>query len=814
MQFDWEQVQEIFLTALEQEPAARADFVRARCNGNSSTYDEVMSLLRSHDEANHFIEEPLVPVNAASFDITNPELQAGEVIGDYTIVSLIGSAGMGEVYLANDNEFDRQVAIKLIKRGLVGAESIRQFRREERLLAALTHPNIACFYGGAVLPDGVPYFIMEYVAGTRLDRHCEELRLTIRERLELFRKVCGAVHFAHQHLIVHRDLKPSNILVTEQGEPKLLDFGIGKLLQTDKSSPELTITVAPIMTPEYASPEHIRGESATTSSDIYSLGVLLYEILSGERPYKLSSHTPSEIEKIICETEPVRPSAVTAHSQQSAIRAQNLRGDLDKIVLMAMRKEPARRYASAAQLSEDIRRHLAGMPVAARRDTLSYRAGKFIKRNKLAVIAGLLIVTTLLAGLIATLWQSRVARQERDAAQRINAFLQDMLGAASPENKGLDVKVKDVLGEASRRAQIELASEPKVMADVLLTIGRTYVSIDQVAAAEANFRIAVATSLKANGELNETTTASMAWLGLALAYLDKTADGEQVSRRAVRLERKLHPQGDETLAIGLYSLGLNMLLRGEAKASVPILEEACEVAKRYLGANHGYYVAGLGALGLAREKSGDFDKAETILRQAVEAGRKLEYRYQLFHAQAAAYLGELLTEKANYQEAEAFLHESELLYRQRTGDSTFSIGAIKQDLGDVYLHRKDYARAEEELRKSLDILQKNLSPRHPSTLKAGVLLGLTLTRENRATEAEPYLRKALELQGTLPTNPIEIAFTEGALGECLLVQKRFAEAAPLLRTSYAQVRARRGDQDALTIEAARRLKSLPPMPAR
>ena len=832
MQSDWERVQEIFLAALEHDPASRIAFVRASCAGSVSTFEEVVSLLHSHEQADDFIEQPVTPVSAASFDDGNVELRSGQDIGCYTIVSLLGAAGMGEVYLARDNEFGRQVAIKLIKRGFASADAIRQFRREERILAALNHPNIARFYGGAVVPNGVPYFVMEYVAGTRIDQYCDEYALTIPERLELFRKVCAAVHFAHQHLIVHRDLKPSNILVTNDREPKLLDFGIGKLLEVNHtSSPQVTVTLAPVMTPEYASPEHIRGEAVTTSSDIYSLGVLLYELLSGDRPYTLNTRRPDEMAKIICEREPARPSTVARDSRvvnedpatnapsraDSRFRihgprstARSLRGDLDNIALKAMRKEPSRRYVSAAQLSEDIRRHLDGRPVIARPDTLSYRARKFIGRNKVGVIAALLVAAAILAGVTTALWQNRVARQERDTAQRMNLFLQDMLGAAAPEAKGRDIKVIEILAEASKRAQIELAGEPKVMADVLLTLGRTYLNLDQVAAAEANLRLALGTSIKANGELNETTASSMAWLGVALGYLNKSQEGEQLSRRAVELERKLHPHGNDTLAVGLYSLGLNMLLGGKGQAAVPILQEACEVVKQHLGANHGYYVAGLGALALAYEQSGNLKEAEATFRQANEVGATLEYRYQTFHAQVATYLGELLIKKGNYNEAEHFLREAENTYKQSMGDSTQSTGEIKQDLGTVYLQQKDYARGEAELRKSLDLLEKGLSPGHPSTLKTEVLLGLTLTREDRPIEGESYLRKALLLQSkTLPSHSDEIAFTEAALGECLVGQKRYAEAAPLLETSYTQLRANRGERDTLTLEAKERLKSLP-----
>lgn len=279
MKADWERVQEIFLAAIDRRPETRDNFVRANCGDNATTFHEVATLLRSHDEANQFIEKPALPLSPSSILAGFSELQSGQIIGCYTIQSLLGAGGMGEVYLARDNDLDREVAIKLIKRGFASVEIVRQFRREERILAGLNHPNIARLYGGALTAEGMPYFVMEYVTGHRLDDYCNQQQPSLRQQLELFRKVCSAVSYAHQRLVIHRDLKPANIRVTRDGEPKLLDFGIAKLLQPDAgATPGHTITVSRALTPDYASPEQTRGETITTVSDVYSLGVLLYEL--------------------------------------------------------------------------------------------------------------------------------------------------------------------------------------------------------------------------------------------------------------------------------------------------------------------------------------------------------------------------------------------------------------------------------------------------------------------------------------------------------------------------------------------------------
>ena len=408
-----ETVADLVEAALELEPVERVNFLDRECGDDTQLRGEVESLLKFQPQARRFIETPAYEIAADTLAEEVGELKRGDTLGDYVIESLLGEGGMGEVYLARDTELGRTVAIKLIKRAFARANFLRQFRQEERILAGLTHPSIARLYGGAVTRDGLPFFVMEYVEGERLDAYCSSHQLTIRERLEMFQKICAAVAYAHQHLVIHRDLKPANIRVTPEGEPKLLDFGIAKLIDDANTGPTgETITLAGVMTPEYASPEQVRGEPMTTASDVYSLGVILYETLTGEKPYRLTSRRPDDISRTITEHTPARPSTLTAANRKS------LRGDLDNIVLMAMRKEPARRYASVGALALDIARHLEGRPVSARKDTWSYRSGKFIRRHKLAVAAALLLLVSLLGGIFATTWQARRAEQQRALAQR------------------------------------------------------------------------------------------------------------------------------------------------------------------------------------------------------------------------------------------------------------------------------------------------------------------------------------------------------------------------------------------------------------
>jgi serine/threonine protein kinase len=452
----WQLLQQLFDRGVPLDHDARLRMLLAECGDDALLTDQVLSMLRAHDGATDFerqVEE------AIGGTLEAPDFAAGQMIGRFRIVRLLDRGGMGAVYLAEraDDQYQQQVALKVVTRNLLHGDLSQRFRAERQILARLNHPNIARLLDGGHTPDGTPYIVMEYIEGLRIDHYCEQNRLSTQARLRLIQQVCAAIHYAHQHLIVHRDLKPANILVTKDGVPKLLDFGIAKLLDPQQAADFAPITRFRdrVLTPEHASPEQLRGERVGTVSDVYSLGVLMYELLTGRHPYKLANRSLYEIERAICEQLHVSPSAgvqtgarETGSSRLRAL-ARELAGDLDNIVLKAMQHQPERRYASAAALAQDIQNYIERRPVHARPDTLIYRSRQFIRRNTVAVIsvACVLLLTTALIG-----FYTMQLAAERYAAERVRqtaARVSVAQSPSTPENSRLDLaSALEALGNA------------------------------------------------------------------------------------------------------------------------------------------------------------------------------------------------------------------------------------------------------------------------------------------------------------------------------------------------------------------------------
>ena len=465
----FQRCEELFHAAVSLADTEREAFLRRSCADDPALRADVERLLAAHARAGSFISSPAIATHRLGAD----ESWVGRLAGPYRIVREIGRGGMGAVYLAEraDGQYEQRVALKVIKRGMDTDQVLARFRAERQILASLDHPNIARLLDGGSTEQGVPFFAMEYIEGEPIDAWTARRALPVEERLRLFLQVCGAVAYAHQRLVVHRDIKPLNILVTADGVPKLLDFGIAKVLQEGEEVTS-TVTGMRLLTPEYASPEQVEGRHATTVSDVYSLGVVLYELLTGRSPYRPRSRTPLDVVEAVRTTDPERPSAVSATEKLR----RRLRGDLDIILLTALRKEPARRYQSVEQFAADVRRHLDGLPVRARPDTFRYRAGKFVRRNRVPVAAGVLFALTLLGGTAATAYQAREARAAQTRAERrfadvrklANALLFDYHDAIRDLRGARPVRermVRDALGYLDGLAQ-ESGEDPSLQREL------------------------------------------------------------------------------------------------------------------------------------------------------------------------------------------------------------------------------------------------------------------------------------------------------------------------------------------------------------
>ncbi len=609
---NWQKIKAIFYPALDLPVGQRLAFIREKCGADEALFEEIKVLLASHEQNVTFIEKPAFAVSelVVSKERRN---QIGRQIGAYRIEKEIGRGGMGAVYLATraDNEFEKRVAVKLIKRGLDTEEIIARFRHERQILAALEHPNITRLIDGGSTEDDLPYLVMDYVEGLPLSQYCAVRQSLLNERLNIFLQICSAVTYAHQNLIIHRDLKPSNILVADDGTPKLLDFGIAKLTAPNSSQ---TLGAAPtnfrVMTPEYASPEQVGGRNVTTASDIYSLGVILYELLTGQRPFRIRTNSAEEISRIITDTSPTKPSESTLESANGKrVESENqrkekislvpqlpyslseLNGDLDNIILMAMRKEPERRYSSVEQFAEDLRRYLNGLPVIAREDSFGYRTEKFVKRNKAGVAAGLGIALSLVGGLIATARQAKIAKRQRDRAlretekaERINQFLQKMLASADPREQGKDVKVIEVLGEAAASIENDFTDQPEIAADLHTTIGTTYLNLGLLESAEDHLQKALNIRLEYFSRRTLEVAVSLNSFGKVLQMKGDLNAAEPLYLEALETFRCL--QKDAEIAKALNNLGYLCMLEGKTREAIDFYTEELEINRALFGEDH------------------------------------------------------------------------------------------------------------------------------------------------------------------------------------------------------------------------------------
>jgi serine/threonine-protein kinase len=825
----WSQVKEIFHAAVELAPTARAALLRERCGGDAELLREMQLLFASHDEAQDFIEEPALA--SASALLSGDEdglLWGGRMIGPYRVLRELGRGGMGLVLLAerDDDQFRKQVAIKLVRRGLGTDDILRRFRHERQILASLNHPNIANVFDGGTTDAGQPYLVMEYVEGLPLLEYCAARRLPTDERLRLFRSVCAAVEHAHQRLVVHRDLKPSNILVTNAGEVKLLDFGIAKLLDAQGTpASELTATAARALTPQYASPEQLRGERVTTATDIYSLGVILYELLTDARPYKLKDASPLELARAICDTEPTKPSQAAAgrgvrdadstkpssNPQPAVCNPKSLRGDLDNIVLTALRKDPARRYRSVEQFSEDIRRHLAGLPVTARKDSFTYRASKFVGRNRVGVAAACLLCLTLVGGTAATAWQARLASVKSAEAQaalrrseKIDRFMQTIFSYANPQWFGRaggrrDVSVLEAMRDVESRVEAEFPDEPDVRADVYQQIGDAYRTQGLAADAERALRAALRLRRELYGEDSAKVAESLFILSGVRHQQDDAAGQESLLAEALAIQRR-HPEEGNNLPYMLTDYAAILGSRkGDCRGAVALNLEAMALYRRRYGDAHYMITATHRVLGSLYTTLGDYPQAEAHLQEVLKRPQ------DGFNAEALLNLASIRGERGDYQAADDLIRRAPNEFMPQPQAAIFP-ARLAETRSRLAYRRGDYAQAQAEIEQAVAAPTKNESEDGGDVL----LLAQILNRRGQPQRAEALSRSASAAlcKTADPENPLQLAALDSVLGESLAAENRFAEAEPLLLSAYEAQRARLLPQSSDLTETRRRLAEL------
>lgn len=782
----WQQIKTAFEALRTRGAEARRRVLLDRWGDDPKLIETVQALLRAHET-----DGPVDRLFERLGTVLHPQRAENELegrrIGPYELVEELGQGGMGRVFLARraDGQFDQRVALKVLPIGFSSPDARDRFLTERQILATLDHPNIARLLDGGVTENGQPYFVMEVVDGQPLDQYAHANNLSIEERLELFLDVCDAVQSAHQKLIVHRDLKPSNILVTEEGQAKLLDFGVAKLLDPEpllsQNAPRTRTGWSP-MTPGYASPEQVRGDPISTASDVYQLGIVLYELLAGRRPYSVEDRTPSEVERIICEVDPAPPSTAVTRSENDgsggvsspAERRKTLRGDLDTIVMKALHKEPDRRYDSVEQLAEDLRRFLEGRPVSAHPDRWTYRAGKFARRHRGGVLAAAVIVL-LLIGYGATItWHSQRTQAALDRAQReaqkseqVTDFLVGLFERAAPYQTagpaiqlGDTLTTRELLDQGAARARQGLSDQPEVQATMMYTLGQIYRQLgyhDEAASllddalavqrehlssthpdrakslherarllryegqterAARLYRESLSIQRRHLGEEHPDIADNIRELAIIAAREGRYAQADSLFREALAMRKSLHGPDHPDVATELHVLGLLYVQKEELADAERLLRRSLAIRRRHADGDHPLLAETLDRLGQVLVKQGELDEAEPLLRKARAIREELFPEVHPSRAAGLNNVGRLLQKKGDYAAADSLHQKAQSIYQQLYGTTNLDAANTLYERGQVHWAQGDYATAERFYEQAAAMQRSLHGPEHPATQRS------------------------------------------------------------------------------------------------
>jgi serine/threonine-protein kinase len=804
----------LFAEAMTREPGTRGEFLDGACGGDAALRAEISRLIAAADEADAVFERERAPLPA---DLLAPDEAppAGGRIGAYQVTRLIGFGGMGAVYEAvrADDQYRKRVALKVIKRGMDTDQAIRRFKAERQILAGLDHRHIAGLLDGGVMDDGRPYFVLEYVDGLPITRYSAEHRLDLPARLALFRQVCGAVQYAHRNLVVHRDLKPGNILVTEDGTVKLLDFGIAKLLHADDAS-EAPPTRGGVgaLTPEYASPEMVRGLPLTTSADVYSLGVVLFELVAGQRPFRFPDLAMGTIERIVCEEPAPRPSEVAteavaqAAGERSVARyRRRLAGEVDTIVLKALRKEPERRYASAEALAQDLDRYGKGLPVSAQGDSAGYRLRKFVRRNTAVVGASFLVALSLVAGLIMSARQARRADRERAKAQEINRFVTDMLAAPDPAAAGKDVLVVDVLQRASARVDSQLRDQPEIELAVRSTLGNSYFGLGKYPEAKVEMGKALALAQRLHGVGSPEVATVLNALGNVAADGGEWAAADSIWRSARGMLLGVRAQ-DSLYASVLEDLGTAERRLNRLDSAETFLREALALKRRMFGERHPELINAMTNLGVALGSKRQFAEAESLHREALAISLAAYGRDHPITGGAWNALAGVLDFQDKFLAADSAYEETLAIRKKILGPGHPDYLFTLFNYATLLSLQNRCDEAVQATREILTHRGKELQDSHPAVATSLQTEGRCLDKAGQHEEAGRDLQESLEIRRkSLPAGHWLISVSESVYGEHLGKAGKNAEAEPLLVGSYQALAKSLGEKHPRTVDALKRV---------
>lgn len=736
----WQQIKELFHEARDQPANQRADYIARACRTDAELQSQVETLLALEDKAASFIEPP------TAGDLGIPDISTpGQQIGKYTIVRVIAAGGMGTVYEALQDDPKRTVALKLLRPGLASESALRRFQYEARILARLRHPGIAQIYEAGMQErgsSGVPYFAMEFIPDAKpLIEYADDNGLSIETRLGLFLKVCQAVHHGHQKSVIHRDIKPSNILIDGEGEPKVIDFGVALATDSDLAPTTVLTGVGQILgTLQYMSPEQARGdtEAIDVRSDVFSLGVVLYELLTGQRPYEVNSLMPHEAIRTICEQPPPKPSTIS----------RKLRGDIDTIVLKLLEKDPHRRYQSVDDLAQDITRHLTRQPIQARPPSATYQFRKFISRYRaISSLASLLILVLAAFAIVASVQAQRLQR-ERNEAEAVTQFLSDMFAAVDPAMEGKDVTVREVLDQAAEAIGDTLKLQPLVEARLRTTIGKSYRTLGLYDAAQPQLERALQLRRDHLGESHNDTLETMNILAVLYGKQGNYEKSQTTCRRVLELRRRVsgeeHP---ETLRAKHNLAYLHDVLGQEHRAEELLLELLGE-RQRVLGLDHPDTLITLNALGALYARQQRFDRAIPLLREVVELRRQklgAEHPYTLNTINNLAFA---YNNQGRPDEAEPLFKSVLETRRQRLGEKHPDTLASKTNLAAVYNKQQRFAEAEQLLKAALPDARITLDENHTLTGVVLMRYGVCLTGLKHYEQAEKSLLESYSILGS------------------------------------------------------------------